>query len=255
MWSRIKTRIALVSYITLIVLSDASASTYDEALKDWAYVLESYVDEIGRTDFVALSTDRVRLDRFVRFVGTSGPSSDPETYDTDAKVIAYHINAYNALAMHGVLERDIPEDFDSFFKRLSFFKLRSVTVDGDKTNLYDYENTVIRPLGEERIHFALNCMVRDCPRLPRIPFVADRLDSQLESAASEFFEKVRHVRVDNEKKELWISEILDFYTEDFAPSGRREDLSGYVNRYLKTPIPEGYRIRFIPYDWTINQQP
>ena len=74
MWSRIKTRIALVSYITLIVLSDASASTYDEALKDWAYVLESYVDEIGRTDFVALSTDRVRLDRFVRFVGTSGPS-------------------------------------------------------------------------------------------------------------------------------------------------------------------------------------
>jgi hypothetical protein len=181
--------------------------------------------------------------------------SDPKTYDTDAKAMAYYINAYNALAMHGVLERDIPKDFDSFFKRLGFFKLRRVTVDGEKTNLYDYENKIIRPLGEERIHFALDCMVRDCPRLPRIPFPADRLDSQLDRAAREFFSKERHVRIYREKKELWLSEILDFYTEDFVPGGERKDLPGYVSRYLQTPISEEYRVRFIPYDWSINRQP
>ena len=27
--------------------------------------------------------------------------------------------------------------------------------------LYDYENEVIRPIGEVRVHFALNCMARD----------------------------------------------------------------------------------------------
>ncbi len=255
MRSRMTSGIALASCALLLVLAEVSASTYDDALKDWAYVLATYVDESGRTDFVALSADRDRLDRFVGFIKSSGPSSDPKTYDTDAKVIAYHINAYNALAMHGVVERDIPKDFGSFFKRLGLFKLRRVTVDGGITNLYDYENKVIRPLGEERIHFALNCMVRDCPRLPREPFLADRLDSQLETVTREFFSKERHVRVDREKKEIWLSKILDFYTEDFVPSGRRQDLVGYVNRYLQTPIPEEYRVRFITYDWTINQQP
>ncbi len=255
MSSRMKVGIALSSCVMLLVLPGVRASTYDDALQDWAFVLETYVDDNGRINFVALSADRDRLDRFVGFIRSSGPSSDPKTYDTDSKVIAYHINAYNALAMHGVLERDIPKDFDSFFKRLSFFRLRRVTVDGDETNLYDHENKVIRPLGEERVHFALNCMVRDCPRLPREPFLADRLDSQLEDVTREFFSKERHVRIDREKKELWLSKILDFYTEDFVPSGRRQGLVGYVNRYLKTPIPADYSVRYIPYDWTINRQP
>ena len=37
-------------------------------------------------------------------------------------------------------------------------------------SLYTLENDVIRPLGDERVHFALNCMVVSCPRLPRVAF-------------------------------------------------------------------------------------
>ena len=44
-------------------------------------------------------------------------------------------------------------------------------------SLYTFENEVIRPLGEPRVHFALNCLVRGCPRLPPTPFVAERLDA------------------------------------------------------------------------------
>lgn len=233
----------------------AVAAPYDEALHDWAYVLERYVDQQGRIDFVSLSAEREPLDRFVAFIGTNGPISNPDMFDTDAEVLAYHINAYNALAMHGVLERNIPKNFNSFFKRAGFFKFRRVTVDGQNSNLYDYENRVIRPLAEPRVHFVLNCMVRACPRLPTTPFSADQLDAQLDNATDEFFSRQRHLRIDHNKKELWVSEILDFYTEDFVSSGRRKDLIGYVNRFRETPVPEGYRVRFIPYDWTINQQP
>jgi hypothetical protein len=69
-------------------------------------------------------------------------------------------------------------------------------VDGEKTNLYDYENKVIRPLGDARVHFALNCMVRSCPRLPRTPFKADTLDLVLEQLSHEFFMSEKHLRVD-----------------------------------------------------------
>jgi len=63
--------------------------------------------------------------------------------------------------MYGVISKYIPVDFDSFFKQLSFFKLRLVVVGGQKTSLQDCENNVIRLLGEPRIHFSLNCMERD----------------------------------------------------------------------------------------------
>ena len=32
-------------------------------------------------------------------------------------------------------------------------------------------------------------------------------------------------------------------------------LVAYVNRYRPTPIPEGYKVEFIDYDWRINNQP
>ena len=157
--------------------------------------------------------------------------------------------------MRGVLERGIPDDFGSFFKRARFFRFRAVTVDGERTNLYDYENDVIRPLGEPRVHFALNCMVRDCPRLPRVPFSGDKLETQLEAAAVEFFNSEKYVRVDDPEKVVRVSAILDFYTEDFTPDGRAQNLITYLNHFRREAVSSDYKLRFLDYDWTINQQP
>lgn len=233
----------------------ASNDPYGAAIQYWALVLDKYVDDKGRTDFVALSKDMTDLRRFVDFVESTSPTSHPALFNTSEEILAYHINAYNALAMAGVIDRGIPQDFSNFFKRASFFKFRSVVVGGKKTSLYDYENKVIRPLDEARSHFALNCMVRDCPRLPRVPFRAEILDQQLELASLEFFAKASNLRVDVEKRILYVSSILDFYTEDFVASGESRDLGSYINRYVENPIPEDFKVKFIKYDWTINQRP
>lgn len=232
-----------------------SQEDYQTALASWSRTLQMYVDEQGRTDFRALASDNDDLRQFVSFVESTSPASHPDLFATDEEVLAYHINAYNALAMYGVIDEGIPSDFDGFFKRLSFFKLRSVVVGGKKTSLYDYENKVIRPLDEPRVHFALNCMVKDCPRLPQEVFQANTLEQQLEAAAQEFFNKDKHIRIDADKRTVYVSKILDFYTEDFVPSGKARDLTEYVNRYAKMMVPEGYRVKFIDYNWTINQQP
>lgn len=246
---------AFVLCVMASSMQAADLQQYEAAQASWARTLKQFVDEQGRTDFRALAEESDDLARFVRFIESASPASHPELFTTQDEVLAYHLNAYNALAMYGVISENIPADFDSFFKRLRFFKFRSVVIGGQKTSLQDYENNVIRLFGEPRVHFALNCMVRDCPRLPMQPFKAETLEQQLERAAQAFFNKDKHIRVDANKRILYVSKILDFYTEDFVPSGKAKDLLGYVNGYAKMKVPADYQVKFIDYDWTINQQP
>jgi hypothetical protein len=233
----------------------AAPATLAEALGLWSNVLNRFVDEQGRTDLDALAADRNALDEFVAYVERVSPATAPELFPRRADVLAYHLNAYNALVMRGVLDEGVTDGFTSFFKRQRFFRLRRVTVGGRSMSLSAYENEVIRPLGEPRVHFALNCLVRSCPRLPQTAFSADELEAQLEAAAREFLNDPRNVRVDAAAREVWLSAIFDFYTEDFAADGRRESLIAYVNRYRDDPIDPRFAVKFIPYDWTLNSQP
>jgi hypothetical protein len=246
----------------LVCLSIASAMAladprqdYEQALVRWAQVLTQHVDEQGRVDFSAIAAQPAHLESYIEAVADYGPRTAPAQFNDAATVLAYHINTYNAQAMYGVIERGIPEGFDSFFKRTSFFRLRTVLIDGEETNLQNYENKVIRPLGEPRAHFVLNCMVRDCPRLPRKPFVAQSLAEDLEIATREFFQHPGKLHVEQGAQVVRLSAILDFYTEDFVASGKAADLPAYVNRYIDKPLPAGYRVKFFDYDWTINKQP
>lgn len=254
-----KARIAVVMLALQVWLpagaAGADSTDVEAALAAWARVLERHVDSLGRTAFDALAGDRADLDRVVAAVAAVDPQTHPALAGSPDAVLAWHINAYNALAMHGVIEEGIPADFNSFFKRAGFFKFRKVTIGGRQTSLYDYENKVIRPLDEPRVHFALNCMVRDCPRLPREPFLAATVQAQLEAATVEFFASDRHLRVDDAQRRIEVSAILDFYTRDFVASGRRDDLPGYINRYRESPLPADYRVHFMDYDWTVNRQP
>jgi len=233
----------------------ATEQDYQVALSHWAKVLETFVNAEGQTDFIALAKQADDLQAYVDFVARVSPQSEPFLFPAENDVLVYHINTYNALAMHGVIAAGIPADFDGFFKRLRFFKLRDIEIGGELTSLYDYENDVIRPLGEPRVHFALNCMVRDCPRLPTVPFDAEMLDQQLDQLTGEFFNKQKHLVVDSENKRVYVSEILDFYTEDFVASAKPQDLLSYIQQYHDRPIPDHYHVKFIDYDWTINQQP
>ena len=217
----------------------------------WARVLERHVDDRGRVDFAAVARDRADLDRFVAYIYDTGPNNAPRLFPSADHVLAFHLNAYNALAMHKVIERGIPVTLAGM-RRVGFFLLGKVLVGGEAITLYEYENTVIRALGDARVHMALNCMSIGCPRLPREPFRAERLDAQLEREARYFFNEPRNVVVDDSAKVVRLSEILRFYRADFlaaAPS-----LASYVNRYRERTVPDSYRVEFIDYDWTVNRQ-
>jgi hypothetical protein len=218
----------------------------------WQQVLERFVDAEGRVAFSKLAQDRALLDEYVGWVNAVAPSNQPARFASRESALAYHLNAYNALAMHAVVERGIPQTFAGA-RKVQFFYLNKVQVGGAPISLYAYENDVIRALKEPRIHFALNCMSVGCPVLPREPFDAASLEAQLRRETERFVNDPRHVRVDDAARTVHISEIFSFFTSDFLAAA--PTLVDYVNRYRTSPVPREYAVRFIPYDWTVNRQP
>lgn len=217
----------------------------------WTDVLAHHVDARGRVDFSGLAKDRAGLDEVVKFIAAVDPASAPERFPTPNARLAYYLNAYNALAMYGVLDAGVPTRF-GWFGRIRFFVLRKFTMGGRAISLYRLENSVIRPLGDPRVHFALNCMSVSCPRLPQSAFTANALDEQLAAAAREFVAEKRNIDVEDGRKELRTSGIFKFYTKDFL--AKAPSLAAYVNEYRLSPVPTDYKIVFDDYDWSINDQ-
>jgi hypothetical protein len=210
-------------------------------IEAYGRVLDRFVNGRGEVDFRALSRDRADLDAYITYV--AGTPFD--RFAPGPERLAHYINAYNALSMYNVLESGIPETHAGFSK-VRFFYLRELVIGGRLMSLYAFENDVIRKLGEPRVHFALNCSARGCPVLPRVPFTAPDLDLELDRETRRFFSEPRNLRVDHARKTVFVSELLDFYPEDFGP-----DLIAYVGRYSLDPIPADYRIEIMDYDWTI----
>ncbi|MFY9552990.1 MAG: DUF547 domain-containing protein, partial [Thermoanaerobaculia bacterium] len=213
-------------------------------------VLARHVDEAGRIDFAGLAKAPADLETYVTWVWVVSPASNPREFPTRESVLAYYLNAYNALAMYNVLQSGIPPELESI--KVRFFYRNRLPMGGKRISLYDLENRLVRPIGDPRVHFALNCMVRSCPRLPREPFVAERLDAQLDAAAREFLNDKRNVDLLPGSRTARVSMILNWYEKDFLI--KAPNLAAYIARYRAARIPARYEIEFIPYDWTLNRQ-
>jgi hypothetical protein len=235
--------------------SSASAGASQiSPITGWASVLQNSVDGQGRIDFWEVGGKPDAFHVFIRHIAQVSPQNRIEMFPKQEDKLAYYINAYNALALYGIIQKNFPNDFDGLTDRAKFFLLTKYVVGGERISLQKLENEVIRPLGDPRIHFALNCMVKSCPRLPQGPFFATTLDEQLNTAAREFLNSPKHVQVDIEKKEIRLSSILKWYEEDFVNPDQAKSLISYINRYRQQTIPESYDVEFLDYDWTVNQQ-
>jgi len=219
-------------------------------LEAWAGVLSRHVDERGRIDFAGLAEKPQELEAFVAWISTTSPGKDPAAFPTREARLAYWLNAYNALAMYNVVRLGIPPELESI--KIRFFGLTRFTIGGKAMSLNTLETKIVRPIGDPRVHFALNCMVRGCPRLPRVPFEAERLEEQLEAAAKLFLNEERNVQLLPDRKTVRFSDILRFYTGDFLKQAA--SLTAYVNRYREAKIPAGWKEEFIPYDWVVNKR-
>ncbi len=180
----------------------------------------------------------------------------PVRLDTKADMLAYYINAYNALAIAGIVEGLSPS---TFLGRARFFKFKDWALNGQSINLYDLEHKIIRPLGEPRIHFAIICASKSCPFLRSEAYAPARLDSQLEEQARQFVNDSFRNRFDKVQRVASLSEIFKWFDEDFrGPAG---SVQKYVARYVADPevaralAADAWQVDWIDYDWSLNGTP
>ena len=228
---------------------DVAALAVAEAA--WERVVKRHVYADGRVDFDAIAERRADLDTFVGFVWQASPESHPTLWPTRERALGFWIDAYNALTMYSVIASGIPHDLGSLIKRFRFFVQQLVTVGGREMSLRALENEIIRPLGEPRVHFALNCMARSCPRLPQTPFAGADVEAKLEREARRFLSEPRNLAIDHAANTATLSAIFEFFPEDFVASG---GVRVFVNRYVEPIIPPDYELRYREYDWTINRR-
>jgi Protein of unknown function, DUF547 len=250
-------RYAMLSVLALLLQACASRValpridtqipiTKTEVIAQWNKVLADFVDVDGYVDFQSLAKNKSGLESYVLYIANTPLSA----FADGAPRLAHLINSYNALSMYNVIDLGIPLSNASLSARYNFFIRRKFVIGGETMSLYDYENKVIRAVGDSRVHWALNCSAVSCPSLPRKAFSEATLDLELDAEARKFFSQPRNLRVDHRAREVWVSEIFALFPEDFVPKHGANYID-YINRYVDQAIPRDYAIRIIPYDWTI----
>lgn len=240
---------------TLLMLSSLSFSMMSVAGSEQAFshrsfdtALKRHVDN-GRVDYPGISDDTGYRD-YIK-------SLSEQTDFTDSRdQLSYWINAYNALAIKGILDGRSPS---TFFGKIGYFYNAEYTVNGITTNLYDLEHEIIIPLGEPRIHFALNCASASCPLLRSETYQAEKLEQQLEDAATRFINDDSRNRFDLATNTAYISRIFDWFADDFI------DHSGSIQNYLALYVQDEkvsnaladneFEIEYLEYDWSLNGIP
>lgn len=217
-------------------------------------LVQRVVNEEGLVDYHALRSDPEELDAFLAYVAEAGPTQRPELFPAEAHRLAFAINAYNATVMRNVINREPLHTIDSVLS--NFFYFTRFVIDGEETNLKNYEDDQIRAVfGDPRVHFALNCASESCPRLPSEGFMPERLEEQLNRETREFIGDDRNVRYTPGDDKVGLSQIFEWYADDFL-SADHPTVLDFLNSHRPegAQIPEGTAIEYIPYDWTVNSQ-
>jgi hypothetical protein len=223
--------------------ADFSHQTFEELLG--AHVRDGLVDYPAVTSDPRLETYLQQLDRL-----------DPTALPTQEHRLAFWINAYNAFAIKGIVDGYSPK---TLYGRYRYFIGRDYRIGGERINLYDLEQRVLIPdFREPRIHFAIVCASRSCPKLQRV-FSPERLDAQLDEAARAFINDPSRNRFDRTRKVAELSMIFKWFERDFQAAAG--SLQAYVQRYVYDPqlasdlANNRYTVAFLEYDWSLNGAP
>lgn len=221
--------------------------SFDHSL--YAQLLAKYTDN-GWVDYAGLSKNPILLYRYLRKISMLDKNVFSAMGKNERK--ALYINAYNAFTIKAIIDHYPVESIQKIpgvWKKLEFVLAQ------EKITLDEIEHGILRPeFKDARVHFALVCAARGCPRLRRQPYQAKSLDRELDDAGREFLNDSTRNKLDKQKNILYLSSIFKWFKNDFD-SG---NLINFISRYL--PAEEvGFIKKNKPkikyqYNWSLNEK-
>lgn len=221
----------------------------------WDQLLREYVNNEGQVNY-----QRWRLEAQAELTQWLNSISNFQLQQLSTnEALSLLINLYNALVIDQVLKqypiasiRPTLLGIPNWISFLQFFTKQIYTLDNQRITLNDIEHKILRQHWEEpRIHFALVCAAKGCPLLRNEAYQPSQIYDQLEADATRFINNPNKVKYIPELNLLQCSKIFKWYKKDFlqvTPS-----LTAYISRYLSVTIPTSVRVKYLPYDWSLNQ--
>ena len=226
----------------------------------WSRLLKQYVDQDGMVKYAAWKaseTDRTALKEYLAALG----QADPEAKTTKEGKLAFWINAYNALTVHGILEVYPTSSIRNHTAKLfgyNIWKDLLLPVGDKKYSLDAIEHQVLRKLGEPRIHFTIVCASIGCPRLRNEAYTPAKLEAQLADNTRDFFGRSKNLQVDLANRRVRVSSIFDWFGKDFAstPQKALASLADYMpdEATRRLVASEDFSVSYLDYDWSLNKQ-
>jgi len=243
-----------------------------------ADILENYVDDEGMVDYKTLKRKRFELKKPL----DEFDNLDPNEYNTwpEEDKIAFWLNAYN-IQMLKIIVDNYPIE-SSRIHRLFWppnsirhikgiwTKYKFIVMDEEFT-LSEIEKRFFRQqFDEPRTFFALSQASLSGPPLRNEPYYGRKLYQQLDDQAKKFLSDPKGFRIDRKEKTVYLSAILQptWFGKEFIskygtekkfkdqPPAVRAVLNFITNYITEHDISflevENYSIKYIKYDWTLN---
>ena len=157
--------------------------------------------------------------------------------------LVFWINAYNYFTLVEVYNHFPTESMMDIG-----WKNKVHNVGGGLYSLDEIEHKIIRPMGDARIHFAINCASVSCPSLKAKVYSAATVDADLTAQVKNALRNPLHLKlVDGE---LYSTDLFNWFAKDF-----KKEPYGSVAAFIKKFAPQQLHSEvgeWIDYDWQLN---
>jgi len=226
----------------------------------WNGLLSKYVDAAGGVDYRGLKNsqpDSQALDAYLDHLATASLTKAAKRENQ----MAYWINAYNAVTVKGILQEYPTTSIRNHTSKIGGYNLWKhllLNVGGKQASLDAIEHKVLRPMGDPRIHFAIVCASKGCPRLLNEAYVGENLNDQLNANAASFFSLPQNFQYDQRKRQFKMSSILEWFGSDFGKD--QAAILKAIAPHLPTKTAQtaananAVSISYLDYSWALNEQ-
>lgn len=216
----------------------------------WTHLLQKHVDTTGIVNYQTFKADSSTLQAYLQLLSDHHPN--PQHWSAN-ETKAYWINAYNAFTIALIIKHYPTKGIKTIKAGIPFvnsvWDIPFIEIEGQSFDLNNIEHGILRKqFDDPRIHFALVCASKSCPKLANTAFTAATLDQQLDNAAYAFFkDPTRNDLLASPPK---LSKLLSWYWIDFDQ--HYSSRSALINRYTEHQFSDDQDFDFLDYDWSLN---
>lgn len=257
--------ILLVAFLLLIFPAAQSRADYSGPLdhSTWDQFLKKYVQEDGSFDFAGAKKDYSLLEQYEKELR----KFKKVEMRPREEVMAVLINAYHFGVIRAILNAYPVKNIQSIS---GFWEIQNIRIGKSRLSLNQIKkDRLLGTYRDEKIHAALACGAKSCPKWIPEAYTGTRLEGLLYQAAVRFVNDPDFNKIDMGSKKIYISRIFKWNAIDFKLDfGTFENdrgwsdetfavvsfIANYLEDFDKVRYLEksSFKVDYLRFDWTLN---